>query len=69
MAPVLQLFGQSFIHYELSTPLRNIRSFMDKSQLAGSTAQLLNGVALITNAGCSCFVWGTCQSVRMYHDM
>ena len=37
--------------------------------MTGSTAQLLNGIALITSFGGSRLLWGTYQSVRMYRDI
>ena len=37
--------------------------------MTGSTAQLINGVALLTTFGSSRLLWGTYQSVRMYHDI
>lgn len=42
---------------------------MDKLGLTGSTAQLVNGMALLTTFGGSRLLWGSYQSVRMYHDM
>ena len=42
---------------------------MDKCNLTGSRAQLLNGIALLTSFGGSRLVWGTYQSVNMYRDM
>lgn len=42
---------------------------MDKVGMTGSTAQLINGVALIVTFGCSRLLWGTYQSARMYHDV
>lgn len=37
--------------------------------MTGTTAQLINGIALITAFGCSRLVWGTYQSVRMFQDV
>lgn len=37
--------------------------------MTGSTAQLVNGIALVTSFGASRLLWGTYQSVRMYHDI
>ena len=37
--------------------------------MTGSTAQLVNAVALVTTFAASRLVWGTYQSVRMYQDM
>ena len=42
---------------------------MDKLGMTGSTAQLVNGVALLTTFATSRLVWGTYQSVRMYMDI
>ena len=42
---------------------------MDKLGMAGSTAQLVNGVALLTTFATSRLLWGTYQSVRMYMDI
>ncbi len=37
--------------------------------MTGSTAQLVNGIALIATFGASRLAWGTWQSVRMYQDI
>ena len=37
--------------------------------MTGSTAQLVNGIALITTFGTSRLVWGTYQTVQMYQDI
>ena len=37
--------------------------------MTGTTAQLINGVALITSFGCSRLLWGVYQSVSMYRDI
>ena len=42
---------------------------MDKLGMTGSTAQLVNGIALIATFGGSRLVWGTYQSVKMYQDV
>ena len=42
---------------------------MDKLGLTGTTAQLINGIALITTFGGSRLLWGSYQSVRMYQDI
>lgn len=42
---------------------------MDKLGMTGSTAQLVNGIALITSFGASRLVWGTYQNFRMYSDI
>lgn len=67
--PFLNYYGMNFILYELSTPFLNIHWFMDKLNLTGSTAQLVNGITLIATFGCSRLLWGTYQSVRMYQDV
>ncbi|KAL9065424.1 MAG: hypothetical protein Q9161_008235 [Pseudevernia consocians] len=67
--PFCNYYGLNFVLYELSTPLLNIHWFMDKLGMTGSTAQLVNGIALITTFGASRLVWGTYQSVRMYQDI
>ena len=55
--------------YELSTPFLNIHWYLDKVGMTGSTAQLVNGIALITTFGCSRLIWGTYQSVQMFQDV
>lgn len=67
--PFCNYYGLNFILYELSTPFLNIHWFMDKLGMTGSTAQLVNGIALVTTFGASRLVWGTYQSVRMYQDI
>lgn len=42
---------------------------MDKLGMTGSTAQLVNGIALITSFGASRLVWGTYQNFKMYSDI
>lgn len=37
--------------------------------MTGSTAQLVNGIALLTSFGGSRLLWGTYQSARMYQDI
>ncbi len=37
--------------------------------MTGSTAQLVNGVALVTTFGASRLVWGTMQCFNMYRDI
>lgn len=67
--PFVNYYGVNLILYELSTPFLNIHWFMDKTGKTGSTAQLLNGILLLMTFGGSRLVWGTYQSVNMYHDM
>lgn len=67
--PFCNYYGLNFILYELSTPFLNIHWFMDKLDMTGTTAQLVNGIALITTFGSSRLLWGTYQSVRMYRDI
>lgn len=67
--PFCNYYGLNFVLYELSTPFLNIHWFMDKFGMTGSTAQLVNGIALVTTFGASRLVWGTYQSVRMYQDI
>ena len=42
---------------------------MDKLGMTGSTAQLINGIALLASFGGSRLVWGTYQNYRMYSDV
>ena len=42
---------------------------MDKIGMTGSTAQLVNGVALLVTFGSSRLAWGVYQSVHMYKDI
>lgn len=37
--------------------------------MTGSTAQLANGIALLTTFGGSRLIWGVYQSVKMYQDL
>lgn len=37
--------------------------------MTGSTTQLINGILLLTTFGCSRLIWGTYQSVLIYHDL
>lgn len=65
----MNYYAPIFILYELSSPFLNIHWFCDKLSLTGSSIQLYNGICLIlTFAGCR-LVWGTYQSVRVFHDI
>ena len=55
--------------YELSTPFLNIHWWLDKCGKTGSTAQLVNGILLLVSFAGSRLVWGTYQSVLIYHDI
>ena len=65
----MNYYGLNFILYELSTPFLNIHWFMDKLGMTGSTAQLINGIILISTFGGCRLIWGTYQSFRMYQDV
>lgn len=67
--PFCNYYGLNFILYELSTPFLNVHWVMDKIGMTGSTAQFINGIALITSFGGSRLLWGTYQSIRMYQDI
>ncbi|KAL9128865.1 MAG: hypothetical protein Q9217_002554 [Psora testacea] len=67
--PFCNYYGINFVLYELSTPFLNIHWFMDKLGMTGSTAQLINGIALLITFGGSRLVWGTFQNYRMYRDI
>jgi hypothetical protein len=67
--PFVNYYGLNFVLYELSTPFLNAHWYMDKVGMSGSTAQLINGIALITTFGCSRLLWGSYQSVRMFQDV
>ncbi|KAG8533203.1 uncharacterized protein KY384_001986 [Bacidia gigantensis] len=67
--PFCNYYGINFVLYELSTPFLNFHWFMDKLDMTGSTAQLINGIALLVTFGGSRLVWGTYQNVKMYSDI
>ncbi|OCL08058.1 DUF887-domain-containing protein [Glonium stellatum] len=67
--PFANYYGLNFILYELSTPFLNIHWFLDKLNMTGSRAQLLNGIILIITFGCCRLLWGTYQSVLIYNDI
>jgi TLC domain len=67
--PFANYYGINFVLYELSTPFLNIHWFMDKLDMTGSRAQLVNGILLLaTFAGCR-LVWGVYQSALIYNDV
>jgi hypothetical protein len=55
--------------YELSTPFLNIHWFLDKFDMTGSRAQLINGILLLASFGGSRLVWGSYQSWMIYKDI
>ncbi|KAI9685505.1 MAG: hypothetical protein M1822_004363 [Bathelium mastoideum] len=67
--PVFNYYGPVFILYELSTPFLNLHWFFDKTGQTGSTAQLVNGFALIGSFAAARLGWGTYSSLRIYWDV
>ncbi|KIW04024.1 hypothetical protein, variant [Verruconis gallopava] len=67
--PFANYYGLNFVLYELSTPFLNIHWFLDKANMTGSTAQLINGILLLASFGGSRLVWGTYQSWMIYKDI
>ena len=62
-------YGLNFILYSLSTPFLSIHWLLDKLNMTGSMAQLVNGIALLSTFFCSRIVWGTYQSFLSYRDV
>lgn len=67
--PFANYYGPNFMLYELSTPFLNNHWFFDKLGMTGSTAQLVNGVALLLSFALSRLVWGTYQCSLMFADI
>lgn len=67
--PFVNYYGPLFILYEISSPLLNIHWFLDKLDMTGSTAQLINGIFLIITFFSCRLVWGTYQSFRVFSDI
>ncbi|KAL9608978.1 MAG: hypothetical protein Q9167_006210 [Letrouitia subvulpina] len=67
--PFVNYYGLNFVLYELSTPFLNIHWWMDKLEMTGSAAQLVNGILLLITFGVCRLVWGTWQNWNMYNDV
>jgi hypothetical protein len=67
--PFANYYGINFVLYELSTPFLNVHWFLDKFNMTGSTAQLINGLLLIGSFFGARLVWGAWQSYRIYQDV
>lgn len=55
--------------YELSTPFLNIHWFMDKVNMTGSKAQVLNGVLLTSTFFSARLAYGGYMSIFLYSDV
>ena len=53
----------------MSTPFLNLHWYLDKCDMTGGRAQLINGIALLVTFFGSRLVWGTYQSVKVYQDI
>ena len=53
----------------MSTPFLNLHWYLDKCNMTGGKAQLINGIALLVTFSGSRLVWGTYQSVKVYQDL
>jgi hypothetical protein len=67
--PFANYYGLNFVLYELSTPFLNIHWFLDKFDMTGSTAQLINGILLLASFGGARLIWGSYQSWMIYWDI
>ena len=67
--PFANYYGVAFVLYAMSTPFLNLHWYFDKCNMTGGTAQLVNGIALLTTFFGSRLVWGTYQSVMVYQDI
>lgn len=66
---MVNFYAPVFILYELSSPFLNFHWFFDKLGMTGSTAQLVNGVALIGSFFASRLVYGVYQSYCVFSDI
>ena len=53
----------------MSTPFLNLHWYLDKCNMTGGKAQLVNGIALLVTFFGWRLVWGTYQSVKVYQDI
>lgn len=67
--PFANYYGVAFVLYAMSTPFLNLHWYLDKCNMTGGNAQLVNGVALLASFFGSRLVWGTYQSVMVYQDI
>ncbi|KAF4122385.1 TLC domain [Geosmithia morbida] len=67
--PLVNYYSCIFILWELSTPFLNIHWFMDKVNMTGSSAQLYNGIMLLSTFFTCRIVFGTYNSYRVMGDM
>ena len=67
--PFCNYYGVNLVLYELSTPFLQLHWYMDKLGMTGSTAQWVNGIALVTTFGASRLLWGTYQTFNLFKDM
>jgi hypothetical protein len=67
--PFANYYGVNFILYDLSTPFLNIHWMLDKIGKTGSTAQLVNGIALTSTFFGARLVWGSYQTWLLTRDM
>jgi hypothetical protein len=67
--PFANYYGLNFILYSVSTPFLTLHWLFDKLHMTGSTAQLVNGIALLTTFFFSRVVWGNYQSFLIYQDI
>ncbi|KAK4998557.1 hypothetical protein LTR66_002228 [Elasticomyces elasticus] len=67
--PFVNYYGPIFLLYELSSPTLNFHWFLDKLNMTGSAAQLVNGVALMVTFFSCRLVWGAWNSYLVFGDM
>ena len=67
--PFANYYGAAFVLYAMSTPFLNIHWYLDKCNMTGGKAQLINGIALLVTFSGSRLVWGTYQSLKLYQDL
>ncbi|KAL9088377.1 MAG: hypothetical protein Q9159_003151 [Coniocarpon cinnabarinum] len=67
--PLVTWYAPVFILFELSSPFLNFHWFFDKLGMTGSTAQLINGIILMSTFAGSRLVWGGYNCFSVFPDM
>src|ERR1700712_1903164 len=62
-------YGMLYALIELSTPFVNIHWFLNKLDLSGSRAHLVNGLLLITTFATCRLAWGSYLTVVFFRDV
>ncbi|KAK2591713.1 hypothetical protein QQS21_010598 [Conoideocrella luteorostrata] len=67
--PFINFYSCNFLLWQLSTPFVNIHWFLDKLDMTGSRAQLINGILLVIIFFCCRLIYGTSQAAAALYDV